>query len=735
MSFYSTIYAAGEKATAQRRLLSLIRKRANADYVRNAGMGIDMAKYKKSAVCLAVLLLLAGCGKSNEGQQKEQPTQPPQGDGKEQTANGSNGQEENPKPTASDLQREEQNAPENEKGPDSQRQVEALPPLETLFQNDFLLYNVNCASISEMSDSDKGLLQTAADQPYGVDAESGRVWGYIPQEYMAVEGDAASTNPYDSKWVLAEGVEYVDEMGFEYSFELPEGKYEVVCGFCDPFSARTVDVRAEGQEVVQGLKILKFKEIQGSFEIEVKDGELNLLVYNPNRGKDAMKNPVLSYITVRAVPEYSMELLSMLLEKAFLSEQEQASYQDKTLKEFLEKREAASNITTSAQEEELKMAYQALKEAYEGLRLKTFYHSFRPGKVWLDEEGTKIQAHGGQVQKLKLTNPQTGEIEEKWWWVGEDKTKGYRGGICAYSSDDLYNWAFEGVVMRNVTSRQELETEEYFKELYAGYTAEQLDNVYRCINDSTSVIERPKMIYNEATGKYLLWFHADGPTETSDANYAAASAGVAVSDSPYGPFRFIDRYRLNTCPDDQEDMHPQSKGMARDMNLFIDDDGTAYIIYSSEENLTIYISKLNDTFDYLCTDPKEAVYGKDFIRLYPGAQREAPAIIKKDGLYYMITSGATGWAPNQARYWVAEDIFGVWENKGDPCIGDTNRTTFSSQSTCIFAADDGTVIYMGDRWNSDNLSDSRYVWLPLSFDGKGGMSLEWQDEWELKNND
>ena len=60
--------------------------------------------------------------------------------------------------------------------------------------------------------------------------------------------------------------------------------------------------------------------------------------------------------------------------------------------------------------------------------------------------------------------------------------------------------------MRNVTSREELDTDEYFKELYAGYTKEQLDNVYRCINDSTSVIERPKMIHNEKTGQYLLWF-------------------------------------------------------------------------------------------------------------------------------------------------------------------------------------------------------------------------------------
>ena len=36
--------------------------------------------------------------------------------------------------------------------------------------------------------------------------------------------------------------------------------------------------------------------------------------------------------------------------------------------------------------------------------------------------------------------------------------------------------------------------------------------------------------------------------------------------------------------------------MARDMNLFVDDDGTGYIIYSSEENATMFISKLDDEY-------------------------------------------------------------------------------------------------------------------------------------------
>lgn len=36
--------------------------------------------------------------------------------------------------------------------------------------------------------------------------------------------------------------------------------------------------------------------------------------------------------------------------------------------------------------------------------------------------------------------------------------------------------------------------------------------------------------------------------------------------------------------------------MARDMNLFVDDDGTAYHIYASEENSTLQIARLNSDY-------------------------------------------------------------------------------------------------------------------------------------------
>ena len=89
--------------------------------------------------------------------------------------------------------------------------------------------------------------------------------------------------------------------------------------------------------------------------------------------------------------------------------------------------------------------------------------------------------------------------------------------------------------------------------------------------------------------------------------------------------------------------------MSRDMTLYVDEDGKAYHIYSSEENLTLQIAELSD--DYLS-------HTGNYVRVAPAGHNEAPAIFKKDGTYWMITSGCTGWAPNEARMFSSSSIFG-----------------------------------------------------------------------------
>jgi hypothetical protein len=311
------------------------------------------------------------------------------------------------------------------------------------------------------------------------------------------------------------------------------------------------------------------------------------------------------------------------------------------------------------------------------------YSSFRPGQVWLDTNGNPIQAHGGGI----LFD------QGVYYWFGEDKSgptqldlaNGFLhrvdvSGIHCYSSSDLYNWKDEGLVLSAVV-------EDPTHDLHP-----------------SKVAERPKVIYNARTHKYVMWLHID------TADYAYARAGVAVSDRPNGPYQYLGSLRPNGA-------------MSRDMTLFKDEDGQAYHLFSSEHNQTMHVSRLAP--DYLQPNWEEA-------RIFENLSREAPAIFKHAGSYYLISSGCTGWDPNPAEYAVASDLFGPWEIQGNPCEGAGAEITYQAQSTYILpvAGRPGKFIFMADIWKKENLTDSRYVWLPLRIVG-GKLRIEWLDEWDL----
>ena len=165
--------------------------------------------------------------------------------------------------------------------------------------------------------------------------------------------------------------------------------------------------------------------------------------------------------------------------------------------------------------------------------------------------------------------------------------------------------------------------------------------------------------------------------------------------------------------------------MARDMNLFVDDDGKAYHIYASEDNSTLHISELTD--DYTACSG-------NYARFFVGRFMEAPAMFKKDGKYYLIMSGCTGWAPNPGRSAVASSIWGPWKELANPFVGADSETSFHSQSTYVLPVPGkpDRFIYMGDRWTPKNAIDGRYIWLPIRFEGEQPV-IEWLDEWGIEN--
>jgi beta-xylosidase len=240
------------------------------------------------------------------------------------------------------------------------------------------------------------------------------------------------------------------------------------------------------------------------------------------------------------------------------------------------------------------------------------------------------------------------------------------------------------------------------------------------------------VIYNRATKKFVMWMHIDS------GNYAAARAGVAVSAKPIGPFQYLGSLRPNAgvWPENATaaDKDPKNtnalardfaKGqMARDMTLFLDDDGQAYLFYSSEENATMHVSLL--TPDYLSPAGK-------YRRIFVGRSLEAPAVFKHGGKYYLIASGCTGWNPNAAHSAVADSPWGPWEELGNPCVGENADKTFSSQSTFVLLVHGPRpgLVFMADRWKKWDLADSRYVWLPLEFNASGKPILRYRERWSL----
>ncbi|GGR73379.1 MULTISPECIES: RICIN domain-containing protein [Streptomyces] len=289
------------------------------------------------------------------------------------------------------------------------------------------------------------------------------------------------------------------------------------------------------------------------------------------------------------------------------------------------------------------------------------------GIQFTDTSGNPVHAHGGGVIK----------VGGYYYWFGEDRNSDntFRS-VDAYRSTDLRNWEFRARVLTR-SSAAEL---------------------------STAYIERPKVVYNAATGKFVMWMHKENGTD-----YGEARAAVAVSDTVDGTYTYRGSFR------------PLGQYMSRDLTTYVDTDGTAYLVSAANENYDLHIYRL--TADYtgiagLVANP------------WPGGHREAPALFKRGGVYFMLTSGATGWNPNQQQYATATSLTGPWTSW--KAVGDS--TAYGSQTAYVLPVQgtSGTsYLYLGDCWGNSfggTVNDSRYVWLPLAFPTATSMTMSWYPE-------
>ncbi|KAL0942149.1 galactan 1,3-beta-galactosidase [Colletotrichum truncatum] len=270
------------------------------------------------------------------------------------------------------------------------------------------------------------------------------------------------------------------------------------------------------------------------------------------------------------------------------------------------------------------------------------------GGTWTaTNTGRHIQAHGAGIIKVGST----------YYMIGEDKTEGSAfQNINCYSSTNLVEWAYVGALLSRTNSGD---------------------------LGPSRVVERPKVIYNESTRKYVLYMHIDS------SNYGEAEVGVATSDTVCGKYTYLASWRPLGF-------------QSRDIGLYKDDDGSAYLLSEDRAN-GLRIDAL--TSDYLNVTHT--------VHLWPD-RIEAPAILKRNGYYFMFGSKLTGWDPNDNVYSYATSLAGPWS--AWKTFAPVGSKTFTSQTTFVLPVGD-MAIYMGDRWVSKLLMRSTYVWLPLTISG------------------
>ncbi|MBQ8672452.1 MAG: family 43 glycosylhydrolase [Bacteroides sp.] len=352
------------------------------------------------------------------------------------------------------------------------------------------------------------------------------------------------------------------------------------------------------------------------------------------------------------------------------------------------------------------------------------YRSVRPGEVWLDTEGKPIHAHAFQMFYKDGT----------YYWYGENKqdalqgTNRMFGGFRLYTSTDFYNWKDEGLIL----------------------TPDETDPLSPI--HFSQKLERPHIIYNKKTGKYVCWAKSQ-----DTAGYFV----VLTADDFRGPYTFV------------RNLRPQGYGVG-DFDMYVDPETDKAYVWFERPHWEMICSDLTD--DY--TDVLPGAYTTHWTGMRPPVTREAPAHFIKDGRFFMFTSGTTGYTPNPTQAHSFTDPHGDYTDLGDPHLGDPYAHSFNSQICCVIKVPGKKELYvaLADRWlpqvtNTDlpmreaaskvksyanhqpnpkdfsvpqvknrqytlvgpthDVYNATYVFLPVVF--KDGVpTIEWRDEWRLE---
>lgn len=196
----------------------------------------------------------------------------------------------------------------------------------------------------------------------------------------------------------------------------------------------------------------------------------------------------------------------------------------------------------------------------------------------------------------------------------------------------------------------------------------------------------------ERDGKYYFYYTANDPID----NEGTAGIGVAVSDSPGGPFvDLVDHPIVDTHVNDAD---------AMDQQVFTDDDGSTYLVWGGS---FANIAPLEDDMATLGTWDD----GSTAKNITPNeGYGEGPFMMKHDGMYYFMWSeGGYGTPDYRVAYAMSESITGPFERIGlilskDDVVAD------GPGHHSIFEDDDGQFyIVYHRRILGDTVADHRVI--------------------------
>ncbi len=359
-------------------------------------------------------------------------------------------------------------------------------------------------------------------------------------------------------------------------------------------------------------------------------------------------------------------------------------------------------------------------------------------QFWKDTDGNTIYSQGGGIFKFDDTYYWYGVKYEEAVAYAENPRKYYSSsdifvGITCYSSKDLKNWTYEGLVA---------EPEDVYNEEIMGTT-----KPYSINNGKTTWLDGDE-VKNSA-----VWVGRLGVTKLEDGTYAllvqhecadytngidgdtdqwSKQVLVMTADSPNGHFTWNNRINMKSA------IGTTNTG---DQTVFVDDDGTGWLVYSYGSGRgKMYLSKIEWN-----EDTTKVVLGDPYM-VYSGEGREGNCMFKYDGKYYLCASDLYGWNASHGYYMTIDPGEMTLEKylKSDSFKPATSLELMDGTSddfchvsqTGFFYTVQGsgqtTVIFCGDRWADFAGNGLGYnQWCPLSFDAEGTPYFNSLSAWNM----